>query len=324
MRIEFYRERDEHGWMSNFAPFAVRVYGQVWPTTEHFFQAQKFAASPDEEALRVARSPSEVAAMGRDRARPLRADWERVKDDVMRRAVRCKFVQHPTLADRLLATGDAELVEKTNVDLYWGCGVDGTGKNMLGKILMEVRADITGARSPRQRLLDERIEVRQCDITTLHVDGIVNAANSSLLGGGGVDGAIHRAAGFELAEECRALGGCTTGEAKLTSGHALPARKVIHTVGPVWRGGGHGEAALLRSCYARSLALAEQHQLGVVALPGISTGRYGYPLADAAALAAQTVRDFVSDHALPRRVILCTFDDVATAAMARALAELPA
>jgi O-acetyl-ADP-ribose deacetylase (regulator of RNase III) len=134
---------------------------------------------------------------------------------------------------------------------------------------------------------------RQADITTLAVDAIVNAANSSRLGGGGVDGAIHRAAGPGLLEECRALGGCPVGEARLTRGHALPARFVIHTVGPVWRGGASGEADKLAACYRSSLGIAEAHGLRTVALPAISTGVYGYPVARAAEVAARTVADVV-------------------------------
>ncbi len=130
-----------------------------------------------------------------------------------------------------------------------------------------------------------RYSVYEGDITTLQVDGIVNAANNSLLGGGGVDGAIHRAAGTELLEFCRGLGGCPTGEAKLTPGFALPARCVIHTVGPVWQGGGAGEAELLRACYRNSLAVAEESRLQSLAFPAISCGVYGYPLEDAVAIA---------------------------------------
>ncbi len=161
--------------------------------------------------------------------------------------------------------------------------------------------------------------VWQGDITTLDVDAIVNAANSSLLGGGGVDGAIHRAAGPELVHECRLLGGCNTGDAKITRGHCLKARHIIHTVGPVWRGGSHGEPALLASCHRRSLELAAAHGLATIAFPAISTGIYGYPVADAAAVAVREVLSWSGP--LPHDVTFCTFGADATLAYERELAN---
>ena len=165
-----------------------------------------------------------------------------------------------------------------------------------------------------------RARVWQGDITTLDVDAIVNAANESLLGGGGVDGAIHRAAGPELVAECRTLGGCATGDAKMTRGYRLKAKHVIHTVGPVWRGGGHGEPALLASCYQRSLTLAHTARLMTVAFPGISTGVYGYPVDDAARIAVGEVMRWLGANEHPREIIFCTFNAPSTEALERELA----
>jgi ribA/ribD-fused uncharacterized protein len=140
--FQFYLASDEYGEFSNFAPFPITLQGKVWPTSEHYFQAQKFAGTEHEEAIRQVRRPMLAARMGRDRNRPLRHDWETVKDDVMREAVRAKFTQHPELLKLLLATGDAHLVEHTTNDSYWGDGGDGSGRNMLGHILMQLRDEL--------------------------------------------------------------------------------------------------------------------------------------------------------------------------------------
>lgn len=157
--------------------------------------------------------------------------------------------------------------------------------------------------------MTQEIQAIQGDITKLQVDAIVNAANSSLLGGGGVDGAIHRAAGLKLVAECALLGGCKTGNAKITKGYKLPARFVIHTVGPVWRGGNSGEPALLASCYRRSLELAQDNGLSSIAFPCISTGIFGYPFEQAATIALATVKANLSNTPSIKKVIFCCFSD---------------
>lgn len=195
------------------------------------------------------------------------------------------------------------------------------------------RARLAGAggRSYQARMdrtwLGGRIALVQEDITRLAVDAIVNAANTSLLGGGGVDGAIHRAAGPGLLEECRAIrnrqGGCRTGQAVLTGGHRLPARHVIHTVGPVWQGGTADEDALLASCYRESLGLAEARGCRTLAFPAISTGVYGFPADRAAGIAVGTCRAWLVGHALPESITLVAFDAHALATLQSALEKEP-
>ena len=167
-----------------------------------------------------------------------------------------------------------------------------------------------------------RVETSRGDITQEQVDAIVNAANSSLLGGGGVDGAIHRAAGPELLRECRTLGGCAPGEAKATAGYRLPARYVIHTVGPVWHGGGHGEAETLAACHRNAIALAAELGARTVAFPASSTGIFGYPIPDAAAVAIDATAEMLAAHPGVELVRFVLFNDETEAAYSRRISSL--
>lgn len=170
--------------------------------------------------------------------------------------------------------------------------------------------------------MGRRLEARQVDIVTLAVDALVNAANTTLLGGGGVDGAIHRAAGSRLLDECRGLNGCPTGQAKITRGYNLPAKHVIHTVGPVWNGGRRGEPDLLAACYRESLVLAAANGIRTIAFPAISCGVYGYPLELAAQIAVRGCAEFVAEKSVPEMVIFACFGDEALAAYEKELKRL--
>jgi O-acetyl-ADP-ribose deacetylase (regulator of RNase III) len=169
------------------------------------------------------------------------------------------------------------------------------------------------------KLNPDRIRIFEGDIVKMEVDAIVNAANNTLLGGGGVDGAIHMAAGPGLLKECRALKGCPTGEAKITSGHLLTARYVIHTVGPVWQGGREGEDELLASCYRKSLELAREHKIKTIAFPAISTGAYGFPSERAAGIAVSQVKEFLQKNELPEVVLLVCYNKETCKSIKKAL-----
>jgi O-acetyl-ADP-ribose deacetylase (regulator of RNase III) len=176
--------------------------------------------------------------------------------------------------------------------------------------------------STESRAWTDRLEVVRGDITKLAVDAIVNAARNSLLGGGGVDGAIHRAAGPELRAECAILGGCSTGEARITKGYRLPAKHVIHTVGPVWNGGGAGEDEALACCYRSCFALVERHGLRSVAFPSISTGAYGFPVERASRIALREMRDFLERNGTVEKVIVVCFEEPVYASYLDGLKEM--
>lgn len=167
-----------------------------------------------------------------------------------------------------------------------------------------------------------RLEITIADITRLEVDAIVNAANNSLLGGGGVDGAIHRAAGAQLLEECRMLGGCETGQAKITGGYQLPAKFVIHTVGPIWQGGKQGEPELLASCYVESLKLAVQHEVKTIVFPAISCGVYGYPINEACGIAVRETLNFLNEDNTIEKVIFACFNNEIHTAYQKVLSRI--
>ena len=306
--------REEYEFLSNFYPALMEFEGIEFYNAEAAYQAQK--CRNKEERLHFSRMYAD-AAKRQGRKAECREDWKEVRIPVMRAVVRAKFDQNPVLARRLLETGEKPLKEGNYWgDLFWGINLHtGEGENHLGKILMELRDTYKKEGLPEKRegagkksFAGRRdLEAEFVDITQADCECIVNAANETLLGGGGVDGAIHREAGRELMGECRQLGGCKTGEAKITGGYRLRASYVIHTVGPHY--GEKKDRELLASCYRSCMELARENGIRSIAFPAISVGKFSYPKREAARTAVETVRDWKEEHPdYGIRVVFCTVD----------------
>lgn len=329
--VFFWNPDEDNGIFSNWYPSPFAVEGHTYQNVEQYFMAEKaklFGDMPRYHAILTSHDPAQQKKLGREVTPFDSALWDRHKYDVMKAGNRAKYAQNEELRQALLATGSRPLAEASPYDGIWGIRLSAKraawvspeqwpGENLLGRLLMELRAEF--AAQPRQNIL----RAIRGDITKqADVEAIVNAANNSLLGGGGVDGAIHRAAGLELLRECRALHGCPTGEARLTGAYRLPCKHIIHTVGPIWRGGKARENELLAACYANSLALAMERGIRTIAFPSISTGVYAFPVGRAAKIAVSTARSVIAAHPDAFDLVeWVLFDEDTFAAYQKALSE---
>jgi len=296
--INYFRE--EYEFLSNFYPTKVIFDGITYYNSEAAYQAQK-CARPEERLQFASLSADESKKLGQKIE--MRSDWHEIKFSIMEQIVYAKFTQNPMLAQELVNTGDKILKEGNYwKDLYWGVDIkSGEGENNLGKILMALREQFRKTGIPTNSSICNSLKgpfkgmyISDSDITLSDCECIVNAANETLLGGGGVDGAIHRAAGPELRMECITLGGCNVGEAKLTNGYRLKAKYIIHTVGPKYPTENCQEN--LAKCYTASLDLAKEHQIHSIEFPAISTGKFSYPKKEACLIAVETISQWLKEN----------------------------